>query len=180
MPSRQRKNKAKRRAKYLQTRDDVLESARACYKAEPEKKRTTERERYQAESKKKRFAERKRYQAEPEKKRTAERKRYQAEPEKKRTERESYQAEPEKKRAAKRQRYWESPESARAAKRGSPRASENTFKRIELPKGMSYIIMYRVVYISMFYAMCVADHVTPSVYRLQCTFWLVHGLTCNC
>ena len=48
MPSRQRKNKAKRRANYFQTRDDVLESARACYQAEPEKKRSAEHERYQA------------------------------------------------------------------------------------------------------------------------------------
>ncbi|KAL5494324.1 hypothetical protein EMCRGX_G015631 [Ephydatia muelleri] len=63
----------------LKRLDDVLESARACYKAEREKKRDAERERYQAE---------------PEKKRTAER--------------ESYQAEPEKKRAAKRQLYWKS------------------------------------------------------------------------
>ena len=38
MPSRQEKKRAKRRAKYLQVSDDV-ESARAFYKAEPEKKR---------------------------------------------------------------------------------------------------------------------------------------------
>ena len=89
MPSRQ---EAKRHAKYLEVRDDVLESARASYKAEPEKKRTAERERYQAEPEKKRTAERERYQAEPEKKRTDERERYQAEPEKKRSaERERYQ-----------------------------------------------------------------------------------------
>ena len=89
MPSRQ---EAKRHAKYLEVRDDVLESARVSYKAEPEKKRTAERERYQAEPEKKRTAERERYQAEPEKKRTAERERYQAEPEKKRSaERERYQ-----------------------------------------------------------------------------------------
>ena len=49
MPSRQEKKRAKRRAKYLQVRDDVLESARASYKADQEKKRTAERERYQAE-----------------------------------------------------------------------------------------------------------------------------------
>ena len=46
MPSRQEKKRAKRRAKYLQVRDDVLESARASYKADPEKKQTAERERY--------------------------------------------------------------------------------------------------------------------------------------
>ena len=63
MPSRQ---EAKRHAKYLEVRDDVLESARASYKAEPEKKRTAERERYQAEPEKKRTAERERYPAEPE------------------------------------------------------------------------------------------------------------------
>ena len=40
MPSRQEKKRAKRRAKYLEVRDDVLESARASYKADPEKKRT--------------------------------------------------------------------------------------------------------------------------------------------
>ena len=45
MPSRQEKKRAKRHAKYLEVRDDVLESARASYKAEPEKKRTAERER---------------------------------------------------------------------------------------------------------------------------------------
>ena len=56
--------------------------------------------------------------AEPEKKRTAERERYQVYPEKKQTaERERYQADPEKKRSAKRKRYWESPECARLAKR---------------------------------------------------------------
>ena len=115
MPSRQ---EAKRHAKYLEVRDDVLESARASYKAEPEKKRTAERERYQAEPEKKRTAERERYQAEPEKKRTAERERYQAEPEKKRTaERERYQAEPEKKRTAERERYQAEPEKKRSAER---------------------------------------------------------------
>ena len=45
MPSRQRKKEATRRAKYLQVRDDVLESARACYKAELEKKRSAKRQR---------------------------------------------------------------------------------------------------------------------------------------
>eukprot|EP00731_Ephydatia_muelleri_P017518 Em0010g616a len=49
MPSRQEKKRAKRRAKYLEVRDDVLESARASYKADPEKKRTGERERYHAD-----------------------------------------------------------------------------------------------------------------------------------
>ena len=50
MPSRQENKRAKRRAKYLKFRDDVLDSARASYrnKGEPEKKRTAERERYQA------------------------------------------------------------------------------------------------------------------------------------
>ena len=43
MPSRQEKKRAKRRAKYLEVRDDVLESARASYKADQEKKRTAER-----------------------------------------------------------------------------------------------------------------------------------------
>ena len=110
MPSRQEKKRAKRHAKYLEVRDDVLESARASYKAEPEKKRTAERERYQAEPEKKRTAERERYQAEPEKKRTAERERYQAEPEKKWTaERERYQTEPEKKRTAEREWYQADP-----------------------------------------------------------------------
>ena len=80
MPSRQEKKRAKRHAKYLEVRDDVLESARASYKAEPEKKRTAERERYQAEPEKKRTAEREQYQTEPEKKRTAEREWYQADP----------------------------------------------------------------------------------------------------
>ena len=118
MPSRQEKKRAKQHVKYLEVRDDVLKSARASYKAEPEKKRTAERERYQAEPEKKRTAEHERYQTEPEKKRTAERERYQADPEKKRTaERERYQEDPEKKRSAKRQRYWESPESACLAKR---------------------------------------------------------------
>eukprot|EP00731_Ephydatia_muelleri_P028119 Em0019g992a len=40
MPSRQKKKRAKRRAKYLEVRDDVLESARASYKADQEKKQT--------------------------------------------------------------------------------------------------------------------------------------------
>ena len=60
MPSRLTKKEAKRRAKYLQVRYDVLESARACYKAEPEEERTAERERYQAEPEKKRSAKRQR------------------------------------------------------------------------------------------------------------------------
>ena len=54
MPSRLRKKEAS------QVRVDVLESARACYKAEPEEKRTAERERYQAELEKKRSAKRQR------------------------------------------------------------------------------------------------------------------------
>ena len=53
MPSRQKKKQAKRRAIYLEVRDDVLESARASYKADQEKKRTAERKRYQAEPEKK-------------------------------------------------------------------------------------------------------------------------------
>ena len=68
MPSRQEKKRAKRRAKYLQVRNDVLESARASYKADQEKKRTAERERYQADPEKKQTAERERYKADPEKK----------------------------------------------------------------------------------------------------------------
>ena len=90
MPSRQEKKKAKRRAKYLKTRDDVLDSARAenC-KAEPEKKRASQLENYRAE---------------PEWKRTSRHARY--------------RADPEKERAAKRQRYCHSPERAsRSAKR---------------------------------------------------------------
>eukprot|EP00731_Ephydatia_muelleri_P017451 Em0010g549a len=46
MLSRQEKKRAKRakrHAKYLEVRNDVLESARAFYKAEPEKKRTAKR-----------------------------------------------------------------------------------------------------------------------------------------
>ncbi|KAL5470783.1 hypothetical protein EMCRGX_G028802 [Ephydatia muelleri] len=73
MPSRQEKKRAKRRAKYLQVRDDVLESARASYKADPEKKQTAEREGYHADPEKKRSAKRQRYHADqkkgPEKKR---------------------------------------------------------------------------------------------------------------
>ena len=88
MPSRQEKKRAKRRAKYLQVRDDVLESARASYKADPEKKQSAEREGYHADPEKKRSAKRQRYHADPEKKRSAERK-----------------------------RYWEGPECARLAKR---------------------------------------------------------------
>ena len=54
MPSRQEKKKAKRRAKYLKTRDDVLHSSRAerNYKAEPEKKRVSQRENYRADPQK--------------------------------------------------------------------------------------------------------------------------------
>ena len=71
MPSRQGKKRAKRRAKYLKVGDDVLELARASYKADPEKKRTAERERYQVDPKTKQTSERERYQADPEKKQTA-------------------------------------------------------------------------------------------------------------
>eukprot|EP00731_Ephydatia_muelleri_P001725 Em0001g1725a len=133
MPSRQEKKRAKRRAKYLQVRDDVLESARASYKADPEKKQTAEREGYHADPETKRSAKRERYHADPEKKRSAERERYHADPEKKRSakresyeadpakkqteERERYHADPEKKRSAERKRYWEGPECARLAKR---------------------------------------------------------------
>ena len=76
MPSRQEKKRAKRRAIYLQVRDDVLESARASYKADPEKKQTAERERYHADPEKKRSAERKRYWEDPECARLAKRVRY--------------------------------------------------------------------------------------------------------
>ena len=103
MPSRQEKKRAKRRAKYFQVRDDVLESARASYKADPEKKQTVER---------------KGYHADPEKKRSAKRESYEADPAKKQTkEHEWYHADPEKKRSAERKRYWEGPECARLAKR---------------------------------------------------------------
>ena len=115
MPSRQKKERAKRRARYLEVRDDVLESARASYNADPEKKRTAERESYKADPEKKRTAERESYKADPEKKRTAER--------------ESYKADPEKKRSAKRKRYWESPERARLAKRvRSEKVKRSTLK----------------------------------------------------
>ena len=97
MPSRQEKKKAKRRAKYLKTRDDVLDSALASYKAEPEKKRASQRENYRAENEKKRAFRNARYRAEPEKERASQRENYRAEPEKKRaSEREKYRAEPEK------------------------------------------------------------------------------------
>eukprot|EP00731_Ephydatia_muelleri_P016141 Em0009g565a len=116
MPSRQEKKRAKRRAKYLEVRDDVLESARASYKADPEKKRTRERERYHADPVKKRSAKRKSYDADPEKKRSAKRESYEADPEKKRSaKRESYKADPEKKRAAKRESYEADPEKKQTA-----------------------------------------------------------------
>ena len=53
MPSRQEKKRAKRRATYLDNRDEVLESARASYNANPEKKKTAVSERYQADPEKK-------------------------------------------------------------------------------------------------------------------------------
>ena len=56
------------------TLDDVLESARASYKADPEKKRTAERERYQADPK--RSAKRQRYWESPEPARLVKRVRY--------------------------------------------------------------------------------------------------------
>ncbi|KAL5460014.1 hypothetical protein EMCRGX_G033423 [Ephydatia muelleri] len=77
------KKRAKRRAKYLQVRDDVLELARASYKADPEKKQTAEREGYHADPEKKRSAKRERYHADPEKKRSAKRESYEADPAKK-------------------------------------------------------------------------------------------------
>ncbi|KAL5496533.1 hypothetical protein EMCRGX_G012836 [Ephydatia muelleri] len=92
MPSRQEKKRAKRRAKYLQVRDDVLE-----------KKQTAEREGYHADPEKKRSAKRESYEADPAKKQTEERERY--------------HADPEKKRSAERKRCWEGPECARLAKR---------------------------------------------------------------
>ncbi|KAL5500020.1 hypothetical protein EMCRGX_G011511 [Ephydatia muelleri] len=113
-----KKKGAKQRAKYLQVRDDVLESARASYKADPEKKQTAEREGYHADPEKIRSAKRERYHADPEKKRSAKRESYEADPAKKQTEeREWYHADPEKKRSAERKRYWEGPECARLAKR---------------------------------------------------------------
>ena len=88
--------------KYLEVRDDPNRHGHPTIKADPEKKRTAERERYHADPEKKRSAKRESYQAEPEKKQTAERERY--------------HADPEKKRSAKRKRYWES-ECARLTKR---------------------------------------------------------------
>ena len=118
MPSRQEKKRAKQRAKYLQVRDDVLESTWASYKADPEKKQTAEREGYHADPEKKRSAKRERYHADPEKKRSAKRESYEADPAKKQTEeRVRYHADPEKKRSAERKRYSEGPECARLAKR---------------------------------------------------------------
>ena len=61
MLSRQKKKRAKRHAKYLEVRNDVLESARASYKAEPEKKRTAKRQRYWESPESARLAERVRY-----------------------------------------------------------------------------------------------------------------------
>ena len=50
MPSRQEKKRAKRRATYLENRDEVL---RASYNANPEKKKAAVSERYQADPEKK-------------------------------------------------------------------------------------------------------------------------------
>ena len=61
MLSRQEKKRAKRHAKYLEVRNDVLKSARASYKAEPEKKRTAKRQRYWESPESARLAERVRY-----------------------------------------------------------------------------------------------------------------------
>ena len=113
-----RKETSETTCEYLQVRDDVLESARASYKADPEKKQTAEREGYHADPEKKRSAKRERYHADPEKKWSAKRESYEADPTKKQTEeRERYHADPEKKRSAERKRYWEGPECARLAKR---------------------------------------------------------------
>ena len=128
-----RKETSETTCEYLQVRNDVLESARASYKADPEKKQTAEREGYHADPEKKRSAKRESYEADPAKKQTEERERYHADPEKKRSakresyeadptkkqteERERYHADPEKKRSAERKRYWEGPECARLAKR---------------------------------------------------------------
>ncbi len=65
MSSRQQKERAKRRARYLEVRDDVLESARASYNADPEKKRTAERQSYKADPEKKQSAKRESYQVHP-------------------------------------------------------------------------------------------------------------------
>ena len=73
MLSRQEKKRAKRHAKYLEVRNDVLESARASYKAEPKKKRTAKRESYQEDPEKKRSAKRQRYWESPESARLAKR-----------------------------------------------------------------------------------------------------------
>ena len=69
MPSCQEKKKAKRRAKYLKIRDDLLDSARAELQSEPEKKRASQRGNYRAEPEKKRTSQRARYRADPEKER---------------------------------------------------------------------------------------------------------------
>ena len=76
MLSRQEKKRAKRHAKYIEVRNDVLESARASYKAEPEKKRTAKRESYQEDPETKRSAKRQRYWESPESARLAERVRF--------------------------------------------------------------------------------------------------------
>ena len=97
MPSHQRKNKAKQRANYFQTQDDVLESAGHAAKQSLKRNGPLNAKGIEQSQK------RNRPRIEPEKKRSAKR--------------ESYQAELEKKCAAKWQQYWESPESDRVVKR---------------------------------------------------------------
>ncbi|KAL5493553.1 hypothetical protein EMCRGX_G014751 [Ephydatia muelleri] len=123
----------------FQVRDDVLESARASYMADPEKKQTAEREGYHADPEKKRSAKRERYHADPEKKRSAERKGYHADPEKKRSaKRERYHADPEKKRSAKRERYHANPEKKRSAERKRYWEGPECARLAELAKRVRY------------------------------------------
>ena len=106
-------------SKYLHVRkrrkpndEQSTSKLETTYKIQPERN-------YKAEPEKKRASQRENYRAEPEKKRTSRRARYRADHEKERTSRRArYRADPEKERAAKRQRYCHSPERAsRSAKR---------------------------------------------------------------
>ena len=85
MPSRQYKARAKRRAEYLQKREEILkersseeskEKARERYHLNPEPKLTAEEERYHQNSDRKQTAEWEKYHNNPEPKQTAEREKY--------------------------------------------------------------------------------------------------------
>ena len=108
-------------------------AVRDSYKADPEKKKASVRDK--ADPEKKKASARDSYKADPEKKKASARDSYKADPEKKASVRESYKADPEKMKASPRDSYETDPEKKKASVRNTPTATRPILNISDLLKG---------------------------------------------